>query len=941
MRSMNRTLSSILAALMIAGSGTAVFAKDFSDVDDMSFAGTEIDMLSDIGVIKGTGENEFSPEDKVTREQMAVFLFRLMLNKEEAGRNNTTQFTDLYEPYYNGAISWANASGYILGTSKNTFDPTGGITLQDGMAMLVRALGQEKNGMNDNYPWSYINAGIKLGLDRGLEDLKYDQTMTRAQTAVLLYNALTSEYLVGKTTVNGNIYYESTSLIEEVFGYDMAEAVLVSTNTYTTGGNTVVKNGYVSLSCTDGEGKNFTMTVPYADMHLSGEANDRLGESFRIIFRKNGNTYSILSAVEMSKTEDFTKVTLTDNETTVTIGENKYTLVDEYSDALSTNNNELILYAYDDNGTLEQIETIGELKNLLGFYRITLIRDADEEIARRAVLRGFEFGRLEVAADGKINLAGGLTGDKLTGGFANPHEAKSGDYVLYYFNGSTKELEIGAVLEIVSGTVRRITANTVKIGDSTYSLGNAAAGISAGSILDQLAIGKNTHAVIWQGAVIAIHEGTVQSDRSEYLVALSDAHRIYENGSFRYVVTVSVDGETMNVYVKDGSAREGQVYRYTVFGDTYTLIAPETEDNLILSGADAFIQNDKNLNEMAYILQKADGTTIALNSRNYFTLEPGKASPITSVKGMHSVSFVTDENTMIVVNNGGKITTRKGTYNSTIQVNDGAYVTAVFSNETGSVETLQYLYISDGRLGNYDVNAEYVRILDINGTVLEDGKAYIEYTVYNFDKNAVETRLSESAGLKVGEDYRTGTDGCITGEKAEHISSGFITGFTASTVTIDGTTHTLADDVKIISIDKDHKIASVNLGNLYMHHAEYITDKGEVILILAGSAPVFTASGEGKEIEVTPDFDITNFDVTTLAVKSLKNGEEAMDIANLRASFTENGTILVESENAFEAGEYTMVFTLGGSQYTVSLTIVQAEQPEAPESPENNPVQPE
>ena len=72
---MNRTLSSILAALMIAGSGTAVFAKDFSDVDDMSFAGTEIDMLSDIGVIKGTGENEFSPEDKVTREQMAVFLF--------------------------------------------------------------------------------------------------------------------------------------------------------------------------------------------------------------------------------------------------------------------------------------------------------------------------------------------------------------------------------------------------------------------------------------------------------------------------------------------------------------------------------------------------------------------------------------------------------------------------------------------------------------------------------------------------------------------------------------------------------------------------------------------------------------------------------------------------------------------------------------------------
>ncbi|MBQ3178554.1 MAG: S-layer homology domain-containing protein [Clostridia bacterium] len=558
---MNKVLSSTLAALLIAGSGTMVFAKDFSDVDDLSYAKTEIDMLSDIGVIKGTSDTEFSPDELVTREQMAAFLFRLMLNKEDAGRVNTTQFKDLYEPYYNGAISWANASGYILGTSKTTFEPTGGITLQDGMAMLVRALGQEKDNMNAGYPWSYINAGIKLGLDRGLEDVAYDKTLTRAQTAILLYNAMTSEYLVAGTTANGNVYYESTSLIEEVFGYDMADAVLVSTNTYTTGGNTVVKNGYVTLTCTDGEGKQFTMTVPYADMKLSGSANDRIGQSFRVIFQKTGNTYSVLSTVEMSRTEEHTSAAVSSDEKTVTIGENKYTLVDKYSDSLATNNNELILYAYDDNGTLEQIETIGELKNLLGFYRITLIYDAGEDVARRAVLRGYELGQLNIDKDGKINLADGLTEEKLTGGLTNPDKAESGDYVLYYFNENTKELEIGMLLDIVSGTVRRITADTVKLGDDTYKLGNTTAGISAESIRNQLALGHTVNAVIWQDAVIAIHEGTVRTDRSEYLVALSDAHRIYENGSFRYVATVSIDGETKNVYVKDGSAREGQVYR--------------------------------------------------------------------------------------------------------------------------------------------------------------------------------------------------------------------------------------------------------------------------------------------------------------------------------------------------------------------------------------------
>ncbi|MBQ8640850.1 MAG: S-layer homology domain-containing protein [Clostridia bacterium] len=943
MRSKNKVLSSILAALLIAGNGTMVFAKDFSDVDDMSFAKTEIDMLSDIGVIKGTGETEFSPEDPVTREQMAAFLFRLMLNKEDAGRVNTTRFTDLYEPYYNGVISWANASGYILGTSSTTFEPTNGITLQDAMAMLVRALGQEKDNMNAGYPWSYINAGIKLGLDRGLEDIAYDQTLTRAQTAVLLYNAMTSEYLVGKTTVNGNVYYESTSLIEEVFGYDMADAVLVSTNTYTTGDNTVVKNGYVSLACTDGEGRDFTMTVPYEDMKLSGTSNDRIGQSFRVIFQKNGNTYQILSAVEMSRTEEYTTASISDDEKTVTIGDNKYTLVDEYSDALSTNNNELILYAYDDNGTLEQIETIRELKSLLGFYRITLIYESGEDIARRAVLRGFEFGRLDIAADGKINLADGLTEDKLTGGFTNPDQAQSGDYVLYYFNDSTKELEIGALLDIVTGTVRRITADTVKLGDDTYALGNTTAGISAESIRDQLSLGSSVHAVIWQGAVIAIHEGNVRIDRSEYLVALSDAHRIYENGSFRYVATVSVDGETKNVYVKDGSAREGEVYRYTVSADTYTLIAPETEDNLILSGKNAFIQNDKDLHEMAYIIDSAADTAIAMNSRNYFTLEPGQASPITSVMGMHNVSFVTDEDTLIVVNNGGTISTRKGTYNSTIQVNDGASVTAVFNNETGSVETLRYLYISDGKLGNYDVNAEYVRILAINGSVLENGRAYIEYTVYNFDKNIVETRLSESASLQIGEDYRTGSDSCITTETAEHIGSGFVSGFTASTVTIDGTTYTLADDVNVISINDKHEISKVNLGDLYMHHVEFVIERGEATLILAGGAPVFAASGEGMEIEITTDFDIRHFDVATLSLTGMKLDGESLATDGMRLSFTDNGTILIESETAFQPGLYTVAFTLGGSAYQVSLTMEEAAQPETPETPEvpETPEQPE
>ena len=146
--SFKRLLSGVLTSALIFSCVPAVFAREYQDVEASNPAKDEIDILSDIGVIVGTSENEFSPDENVTREQRALLLFRLLLNKADGGRVYTSPFTDLYDDTYSGAISWANASGYILGTSDTTFEPTEGITLQDAMTMLVRALGQSSESMN-------------------------------------------------------------------------------------------------------------------------------------------------------------------------------------------------------------------------------------------------------------------------------------------------------------------------------------------------------------------------------------------------------------------------------------------------------------------------------------------------------------------------------------------------------------------------------------------------------------------------------------------------------------------------------------------------------------------------------------------------------------------------------------------------------------------------
>ncbi|MBE6540979.1 MAG: S-layer homology domain-containing protein [Ruminococcaceae bacterium] len=916
MNGMKKFIGLSLASIMAASAGTVSFAKTYDDVTIDNPAQTEISILSDIGVIKGTGENEFSPLEDVTREQMATFLFRLMLGRDDAGRVNTTKFEDLYEPYYNGAISWANAAGYIIGTSATTFNPRGGITKQDAMTMLVRALGHETSAMKAGYPWTYINAGIKLGLDKGLEEIDYEEILTREETAVILYNSLTAEYLISKTTANGNTYFESTSIIEEVFDYKMADATLVATNDYTLENRTVVKNGYVTLHCSNHSDDSFYITVPYSEMNLEGDANSYLGKSFKLIYSEDAGKHQILSAVERTSTKDFTSVKIDGD--IVEIGGNEYTLVSQYSDELSTNDNELILHAYDEDGKLEIIDDVEELNDLLGFYRVTLMFDDGNDVARRGVIRVYEMNMLDISSDGKINLAANKKADEIN--FVNEVKAESGDYVLYYYNSSAKELEITEILEIESGIVKRITNSVVKIGDHQYKLGNDKAGISAESIKNKLTLGTNAVVVVRDEAVVAVVEGVTITNASKYLVALSDAHRIYENGSFRYVMTAFVDGEEKNIYLNGSTGTEGKVYRYTETAGEYTLIDPTVEDGIIVSGKAEFVQNSGGLDEIAYMIDSADGTSIELGGRNYYTITAGSAQAISSVAGLENVRFVCDKDTVIVVNENGLILQRTGVYNSTINVNDGAQVVAVFNNEVGSVETLKYLYISDGSLGNYDLDAEFVRVLAENGLVYEDGVAYVEYTVLNLTTGKVETKLSRHGNLVVGTDYRCGTDNTITSDTAEITVSGFVTGYTASTISVDGTTFTLASDVKVIRVNESGT-TNVTIADLYMRNIEFISDRGVVTLIIESDSASFEAEYADSVITVTPDFDLENFSDSVITAVKLEKGETAVSIEGNTVTLGGENTVDITLASALEAGEYKLTFKIGTKTFTVEFEV--------------------
>ena len=196
MRNFKFLATAIVAAMLACVLAFASFAATtpFTDIDDKNETLSDaVSLLSGLGVAKGTSETTFGTMEHVTRQQMAAFVYRLMKQgKSVEGGSNTTPFTDLEDSTYFSYVSWANGMGIIKGTSQTTFNPKGGITLQDAYTMVIRALGHEDE--NYVYPFTYIDKAEELGLDNGLDAVvNYTTKLTRGDVAVILYNTFFAE----------------------------------------------------------------------------------------------------------------------------------------------------------------------------------------------------------------------------------------------------------------------------------------------------------------------------------------------------------------------------------------------------------------------------------------------------------------------------------------------------------------------------------------------------------------------------------------------------------------------------------------------------------------------------------------------------------------------------------------------------------------------------
>ncbi len=184
---MKKGLTLLLAVVMIMTVAVAnVSAASFADTEGKKCE-TAVSVLNALGIVEGKEEGAYAPDDSLTRAEMTTIILRLMNMEGTAAGTNI--FTDVPSSHWAHAnIAAAYQMGIVNGTSETTFNPDDAVTYEQAVKMTVAALGYtvQAEAMG-GYPSGYLSKAQQLDLLAGVSQ---DANMTRGNMAVLVYNAL-------------------------------------------------------------------------------------------------------------------------------------------------------------------------------------------------------------------------------------------------------------------------------------------------------------------------------------------------------------------------------------------------------------------------------------------------------------------------------------------------------------------------------------------------------------------------------------------------------------------------------------------------------------------------------------------------------------------------------------------------------------------------------
>ena len=112
-------------------------SADFSDVAAGRWYTEAVDWAAEKGVVTGYPDGSFRPNDAITREQLAVMLYRYAGSPEVSTDGLSYVDADEISGYAQQAIAWATANGIMQGRGNGVLDPKGNATRAEAAQMLL------------------------------------------------------------------------------------------------------------------------------------------------------------------------------------------------------------------------------------------------------------------------------------------------------------------------------------------------------------------------------------------------------------------------------------------------------------------------------------------------------------------------------------------------------------------------------------------------------------------------------------------------------------------------------------------------------------------------------------------------------------------------------------------------------------------------------------
>lgn len=170
----------------------------FTDMDGAAWAKTAVKALYEKGIVSGKTNTEFYPNDAVTRAEFAKLL---VMCRNALVKDNTQYFNDVAEnSWYFDYVNSAYLINAVNGDDNGNFNPNDKITRQDMAVMIYRAMNMSDTDLPDftdsdeisDYAVNAVGALYRKGIVSGMGNGSFAPRdfATRAQAAQMIYKLI-------------------------------------------------------------------------------------------------------------------------------------------------------------------------------------------------------------------------------------------------------------------------------------------------------------------------------------------------------------------------------------------------------------------------------------------------------------------------------------------------------------------------------------------------------------------------------------------------------------------------------------------------------------------------------------------------------------------------------------------------------------------------------